>query len=352
VPPFFGLPDIASGRCRTSGSGISANQYTNSSEIVANVQKGLPVISLSAVNRTGGSSVPSKFESARPVGLTDEDYEEIVEAVMETSRGRWFLGEFSQRNRTADTAELLAAISRLKNAIPSEIHTPPQDAVPNANAIRGAIGEMAEEINATKREIASIGQDSAGSGNIAGATAELDAVMNATENATSDILEAAEAVQEIAWTLREESVADEYCDALDMRATEIYTACSFQDITGQRTQKVVRLLKNLDQRITILAKLWADTDETAAPAEPSPATKPDEHLLNGPALGDQGVSQTDIDEMMDSAAWVQDDKAEASAEMAQAPAPASNDETPGSADGTTESSIEDLSQKDMDALFA
>jgi len=302
----------------------------------------------------GGKSVSRKSKSAGQADLTDEHFEDIVEAVMETARGRWFLDEFSKRNRTADTAELLAAIGRLENAIPPEIHAGPQGDMPNTGAIRSAIGEMAEEISATKREIASIGQESQGGGNIAGATAELDAVMDATENATSDILEAAEAVQEIAWTLREENVADEYCDALDMRATEIYTACSFQDITGQRTQKVVRLLQNLDQRISILAKLWADTDKIAAPADQSADSKPDDHLLNGPALGDQGVSQTDIDEMMNNTAWAEDEKSESdqNVELAEASAPDTNGEIAKAADGPTDGSIEDLSQKDMDALFA
>lgn len=47
------------------------------------------------------------------------DYEEIEQAVMETSRGRWFLTEFARRHKAADTAVLLDAIRRLEGQIRS-----------------------------------------------------------------------------------------------------------------------------------------------------------------------------------------------------------------------------------------
>lgn len=45
------------------------------------------------------------------------NYEEIEQAVMETSRGRWFLTEFARRHKAADTAVLLDAIRRLEDQI-------------------------------------------------------------------------------------------------------------------------------------------------------------------------------------------------------------------------------------------
>lgn len=47
------------------------------------------------------------------------DYEEIEQAVMETSRGRWFLTEFARRHKATDTAVLLDAIRRLEGQIQS-----------------------------------------------------------------------------------------------------------------------------------------------------------------------------------------------------------------------------------------
>lgn len=49
--------------------------------------------------------------------VTDSDFEAIESAIMETSRGRWFLAEFTRRNRHADTNMLLSAINKLKEVI-------------------------------------------------------------------------------------------------------------------------------------------------------------------------------------------------------------------------------------------
>ena len=48
-----------------------------------------------------------------PEGLTDEDFERIEAAVMETERGRWFLQEYARRLRATETAEILAAVERV-----------------------------------------------------------------------------------------------------------------------------------------------------------------------------------------------------------------------------------------------
>jgi hypothetical protein len=49
--------------------------------------------------------------------VADSDYEAIESAIMETSRGRWFLSEYARRNRHADTNVLLSAINKLKEVI-------------------------------------------------------------------------------------------------------------------------------------------------------------------------------------------------------------------------------------------
>ena len=49
--------------------------------------------------------------------LSEADYEAIEAAVMETTRGRWFLAEYARRNRHADTAMLLAALARLEDVL-------------------------------------------------------------------------------------------------------------------------------------------------------------------------------------------------------------------------------------------
>src|SRR5947207_3749828 len=58
--------------------------------------------------------------SARAALPSEEDYAAISEAFMETSRGRWFLGEYAKRNRNADTRMVLDAVARIEESIASQ----------------------------------------------------------------------------------------------------------------------------------------------------------------------------------------------------------------------------------------
>src|SRR5215469_8181510 len=55
--------------------------------------------------------------SARPALPSEADYDAIREAFMETSRGRWFLGEYAKRNRNADTRMVLDAVARIEDTL-------------------------------------------------------------------------------------------------------------------------------------------------------------------------------------------------------------------------------------------
>src|ERR1700712_902362 len=55
--------------------------------------------------------------SARATFPSEEDYDAISQAFMETSRGRWFLGEYAKRNRNADTRMVLDAVARIEETL-------------------------------------------------------------------------------------------------------------------------------------------------------------------------------------------------------------------------------------------
>jgi hypothetical protein len=63
--------------------------------------------------------------SSRTPNITalTNDYDAIERAIRETSRGRWFLNCYLERNRTAETRMLLDAIARLENAMRDNGHT-------------------------------------------------------------------------------------------------------------------------------------------------------------------------------------------------------------------------------------
>lgn len=55
--------------------------------------------------------------AATPITSLTADYDAIERAIRETSRGRWFLTCYLERNRSAETRMLLNAIARLENAM-------------------------------------------------------------------------------------------------------------------------------------------------------------------------------------------------------------------------------------------
>jgi chemotaxis regulatin CheY-phosphate phosphatase CheZ len=194
-------------------------------------------------------------ESRALAPAQEADYEAIESAVMETARGRWFLGEYARRNRNADTETLLDAIGRIENMVQQNREAQEMD------RLRFDLMEMAKAISRTKSEIAAMRPQGGETNELNVASEALDAIVRTTERATSDILEAAEHVQEAAWTLREEGANEKMCDELDRRATDIYTACSFQDLTAQRTSRIVNTLRYLEGRIEAMIEIWGAPEE-------------------------------------------------------------------------------------------
>ena len=226
-----------------------------------------------------------------PMPLSEADYDMIESAVLETTRGRWFLAEYARRNRHADTTMLLGTIERLEASLRGE-------ATPQlVDRFRFDLVEMANSIVRTKAEIATIKPDADQHGKFGEATEELDSIVQATETATSEILAAAEQVQEIAWTLREQGLDPMVCDTLDARATEIYTACSFQDLTGQRTSKVIEVMRYLEGRINAMIDIWGLRGTMSAEAEVA-AEASQADVLSGPARPGYGLDQSGVDVVM------------------------------------------------------
>jgi chemotaxis regulatin CheY-phosphate phosphatase CheZ len=235
-----------------------------------------------------------------PAPLSDADYEAIEGAVMETARGRWFLAEYARRNRNADTSMLLKALDRIESAMRGQSSVEPVD------RIRFDLVEMSKAIARTKTEIAAMKPDAEHHGKFGEASEELDSVVQQTEAATSDILACAERIQEMAWTLREQGLDAASCDLLDANATEVYTACSFQDLTGQRTRKVIGVLRYLEGRINAMIDIWGLDGAMSAEAAETRAVETGKALLNGPARPGQGLDQADVDMVMGPAAVSRD----------------------------------------------
>ncbi len=162
-----------------------------------------------------------------------------------------------------------------------------------------------DAIDRTKREIAVLHGKSFNGEEMARVNGELGAVVGGTEQATQQILEAAEAIDQAASALSKVNSADQQkslADDIQERVVSIFEACNFQDLTGQRISKVMTTMKFIENHINVMMEIWGGVD--AIKAHVPPIVDPregDDRLLNGPRLdGDHGhASQDDIDALFD-----------------------------------------------------
>jgi chemotaxis protein CheZ len=162
-----------------------------------------------------------------------------------------------------------------------------------------------DAINRTKREIATLHGKSFDGQEMAKVNGELGAVVGGTEQATQQILEATEAIDQAATALSKNISPDQQkllSEDIQERVVSIFEACNFQDLTGQRINKVMTTMKFIEQHIYTMMDIWGGVDAIKAHAAPIVDTREgDAKLLNGPKLdGDAGhASQDDIDALFD-----------------------------------------------------
>jgi chemotaxis protein CheZ len=158
---------------------------------------------------------------------------------------------------------------------------------------------LADYIHSAKAEIAQLRPDDVKEKYLSSASDELDAIVEATADATNNIMDATEMVEEVMG-----DVTPEVSDKLMEATTKIYEACTFQDITGQRITKVVNALKHIEEKIDALVEAFGSEIEKYKSENPSPADDDapkvitDDDLLEGPQLEGQGRSQEDIDALL------------------------------------------------------
>jgi chemotaxis protein CheZ len=162
-----------------------------------------------------------------------------------------------------------------------------------------------DAIHRTKREIAVLHGKSFDGNEMAKVTGELGAVVGGTEQATQQILEAAESIDQAASALAKVTSPDQQkilSEEIQERVVSIFEACNFQDLTGQRISKVMATMKFIENHITIMMDIWGGVDAIRAHAPPiADDREGNARLLNGPKLdGDVGhASQNDIDALFE-----------------------------------------------------
>ena len=145
--------------------------------------------------------------SARAAQPSEEDYDAISEAFMETSRGRWFLGEYAKRNRNADTRMVLDAVARIEQSLAAQKQPEPEP----APVVDSALPEAIEAIKAALAEARAF------------AAASIDGL--AIEQHLAPVRKGARVIREISWRWREIGADSRICDLIDSQVTAIEASC-------------------------------------------------------------------------------------------------------------------------------
>lgn len=154
--------------------------------------------------------------------------------------------------------------------------------------------ELHNLIEETRREISETNVGDVAGKHIPTATDELDAVVKATEVATSAIMDSCDEI-----TVLSAKAPPEVESQLMNEVTKILEACSFQDITGQRISKVVKNLKIIDEKVTNLIDILQDKiPGLPMESDGTDQRKGDARLLNGPQLPEKAINQDDIDKLL------------------------------------------------------
>jgi len=153
-------------------------------------------------------------------------------------------------------------------------------------------------VSSARSELVELQPKSMANRDIPDANAELDAVVQATEDAATVIMDSADEISEIAATSKTKISGDR----LQEISTTLMEASSFQDLTGQRLTKVARTLSHLEERLENLAAAIGDdyvrpeSDEIEKDTDGVAVNDTD--LLHGPQNEGEGNSQAEIDALL------------------------------------------------------
>lgn len=150
---------------------------------------------------------------------------------------------------------------------------------------------IAEYITHARAEVATLRPNDMKHSRIPTAGAELEAIAKNTEDATNEIMAAAEAIMSL------DADANDYAEQVNAQIMTIFEACSFQDITGQRIAKVVETLGVIEGRVGKFADAMGIHDQAHDTCPTEQRNK--DQILNGPGLDGEATSQDDIDALFD-----------------------------------------------------
>ncbi len=164
------------------------------------------------------------------------------------------------------------------------------------------VRSLIQYITRLREEIAGIAREQDDQTAFDGMADRLDAIVDSTADATNSILTAMEDVDEVVEKLRahpEPAEIDALCDQICERTMSAMEACSFQDLTGQRINRVVGSLKFVEQRVNSMAEICGRQEilELGQDMEGVPEQMDGGVVLDGPQRAEDAISQDEIDNL-------------------------------------------------------
>lgn len=174
------------------------------------------------------------------------------------------------------------------------------------------LGELAHYINNAKKELQEVKSSNIADQHLPSATNQLDAIVQMTEQATGKIMDECDRLTMFHTDMRERLInmdpplepdalagVDDAINQAATSITHIFEACNFQDITGQRVQKVVRALQEIERQVLRMVVVFGLVENRdRLDAETTAELQEDAALLNGPQLDGQGLEQDEIDSIL------------------------------------------------------
>jgi len=210
-----------------------------------------------------------------------------------------------------DLLEAFNGLSRyVRDALSREpaVPAPPPPAPPPAPVIETVPSDDPGDLDLIKQQIATLRTANADDDKLVLARDELDTVVEITDKAAHEIMNQSDEIQNIIDKFREEIAAgntenqERHFAAFEMIATNLLMACEFQDLTGQRVNKVRNTIHGLEDQIGEIFQALDITEGTGDGGLDTVAAddeRPDQDLLHGPQDEGEGISQADIDAMFD-----------------------------------------------------
>ena len=147
-------------------------------------------------------------------------------------------------------------------------------------------------IRRTRAAIAAFAPSALAGERMSQAHMQISAVLEGTETAAEVIMQRAERCL----AADEGETYQQYRERVSNACLEIIEACAFQDLTGQRINKVAAMLRTIEKRLSDLeASLGEKFGDGMIDLTINTV---DDLLLQGPPLPNGGITQSDVDAIM------------------------------------------------------